>query len=88
MQSIDDLSEEAKIAYQAFLDMSNSKTAHINCLETIETKYESGGVPSIAENLELERLLANHDKNVLAFKTAMVAVTDIDEKQILYQLMS
>ena len=88
MQSVDDLSEEAKIAYQAFLDMSNSKTAHFSCLEVIETKYKSGGVPSIAENLELEKLLANHDKNVLAFKTAMDAVTDRDEKIILLQLIS
>jgi hypothetical protein len=88
MQSVDGLSEEAKIAYQAFLDMSNSKTAHFNCLETIETIYDSGGVPGIAENLELEKLLANHDKNVLAFTTAMAAVTDNDEKQTLVQLMS
>ncbi len=88
MQLVDGLSEEAKIAYQAFLDMSNSKTAHFNCLEAIETIYESGGVPSIAENLELEKLLANHDKNVLAFTTAMAAVTDNDEKQTLVQLMS
>ncbi len=88
MQSVDGLSEEAKIAYQAFLDMSNSKTAHFNCLESIETIYESGGVPSIAENLELEKLLANHDKNVLAFTTAMAAVTDSDEKKTLVQLMS
>jgi hypothetical protein len=36
----------------------------------------------------MERLLANHDKNVLAFKTAMAAVTDSDEKQILIELMS
>ncbi len=88
MQSVDDLSEEAKIAYQAFLDMSNSKAAHFSCLEVIETIYESGGVPSIAENLELEKLLANHDKNVLAFKTAMDAVTNSDEKIILIQLIS
>jgi hypothetical protein len=88
MQSVDGLSEDAKIAYQAFLDMSNSKTAHFNCLEAIETIYESGGVPSIAENLELEKLLANHDKNVLAFTTAMAAVTDSDEKITLVQLMS
>ena len=88
MQSVDGLSEQAKIAYQAFLDMSNSKTAHFNCLESIETIYESGGVPSIAENLELEKLLANHDKNVLAFTTAMAAVTDSDEKITLVQLMS
>jgi hypothetical protein len=33
-------------------------------------------------------LLANHDKNVLAFKTAMAAVTDRDEKKTLVQLMS
>ncbi len=88
MQSADNLSVEAKIAYQAFLDMSSSKTIHINGLESIETKYKSGGVPGIAENLEMERLLANHDKNVLAFKTAMAAVTDSDEKQTLIQLMS
>ena len=88
MQSVDGLSEEAKIAYQAFLDMSNSKAAHFNCLEAIETIYESGGVPSLAENLELKKLLANHDKNVLAFKTAMDAVTDGDEKITLIQLIS
>ena len=88
MQSVDGLSEEAKVAYQAFVDMSDSKTAHFNCLETIDSLYESGGVPSIAENLELKKLLANHDKNVLAFKTAMTAVTDSDEKKSLIQLMS
>ena len=88
MQSVGGLSEEAKIAYQAFLDMSNSKTAHFNCLEATETIYESGGEPSIVEKLELENLLANHDKNVLAFKTAMAAVTDGDEKKSLLQLMS
>jgi len=88
MQSIDGLSEEAKIAYQAFLDMGNSKTAHFNCLETIETKYKSGGAPSVAENQALGKLLANHDKNVLAFKTAMADVIDSEEKQTLIQLMS
>jgi len=36
----------------------------------------------------LEKLLANHDKNVLAFKTAMDAVTDSDEKITLIQLIS
>jgi coproporphyrinogen III oxidase-like Fe-S oxidoreductase len=74
MQSVEDLSEEARIAYRAFLDMSNSKAAHFNRLEAIDTLYTSGGVPSITEKLELERLLADHDKNVLAFKTAMAAV--------------
>ncbi len=88
MRSVDDLSEQAKLAYQAFLDMGNSKTAYFNCLKAIETMYESGGAPSAAENRELEKLLAYHDKNVQAFKTAMAAVTDSGEKQTLFQLMS
>jgi len=88
MQTVDNLGAEAQIAYQAFLDMSNSKKSYFNCLETIETKYKTGGAPSIAENLELEKLLANHDKNVLAFKTAMTAVTDSDEKHALIGLIS
>jgi len=88
MPSIDDLGENAKLAYQAFLDMSNSKALHFACLQAIESTYNSGGVPGLAENLELEKLLANHDKNVLAFKTAMTAVTDNDEKLRLIELMS
>ncbi len=87
MHSVNDLSDAAKIAYQAFLDMSESKAAYFSCLETIDAKYESGGAPSVAENLELEGLLATHDKNVLAFTTAMTAVAE-DEKQSLVRLMS
>jgi hypothetical protein len=88
MPSIDDLSENAKLAYQAFLDMSNSKALHFTCMQAIESCYEAGGVPGIAENLELEKLLANHDKNVMAFTTAMAAVTDDAEKRLLIELMS
>ena len=67
MTCIDELSDEAQLVYQAFLDMSASKSAHFSCLEAIESTYEAGGVPSLAEKLELEKLLENHDKNVLAF---------------------
>jgi succinate dehydrogenase flavin-adding protein (antitoxin of CptAB toxin-antitoxin module) len=88
MQSIDDLSETAQIAYQAFLDLRDSKTAHFDCLEAIENIYESGGAPSEAENRELEQLLTQHDKNVMAFKTAIAAVTDASEKETLVKLMS
>ena len=63
--------------------MKASKAAHFSCLETIETKYQAGGAPSLAENLELEKLLAVHDRNVLAFQTAMAAVTDADAR-VLY----
>jgi len=88
MQPIDGLSEQAKIAYQAFHDMSDSKTAHFDSLKQVENIYESGGVPSAAETLELQKLLANHDKSVLAFKAAMAAVIDNDEKKTLLQLMT
>ena len=43
MQSLDDLSEAAQIAYRAFVDMNQSKAEHFKLLEAIETKYESGG---------------------------------------------
>jgi hypothetical protein len=88
MRTVDDLSEEAKLAYQAFLDMSNSKTTYFTCLKAHEAIYESGGMSSVAEKMEMEKLLSNHDKNVLAFKTAMAAVTDTEEKQTLIQLLS
>ena len=88
MQSVDELSADAKIAYRAFLDMGRSKTAHFSYMQTLRARYQSGGAPSEAEKLELQRLLGEHDKNVLAFKTAMAAVTDSDENQILFELMS
>lgn len=88
MASKEILSEAGSIAHQSFLDMSQSKNAHFDYLAAIENKYQAGGVPSAEENQELDRLLAAHDKNVLAFKTAIMAVTDEAEKKILYQLMS
>ena len=88
MSSPDKLSEAGKIAHQAFVDMSNSKKQHFDWLESLEIKYQSGGAPSLAENLELEKRLAVHDKNVLAFKTAMAAVTDKDEMKLLIELIS
>jgi len=88
MQSVDDLSEAAQIAYRAFVDMNQSKAEHFKLLEAIEKKYESGGAPSLAENLELGNLLEKHDRNVLAFSTAMAAVTDDEERDNLIRLMS
>ena len=88
MPTVDDLSETAQIAHRAFLDMSQSKAAHFDFLVALEAKYKLGGAPGDDENRELARLLALHDKNVQAFKAAMSAVTDSDEKQILFQLFS
>ena len=88
MPSIEDLSDAAKIAHQAFVDMSQSKAAHFDRLAAIDALYESGGAPSLAEKLELEKLLDLHAKNVMAFKTAFAAVSNDGEKQVLIQLMS
>ncbi len=88
MPSIDGLSEAAQIAYQAFVDMRDSKHAHYDYLQAIENKYQDGGVPGPDETRRLEKLLANHDRNVLAFTTAMAEVTDRDEMEILVRLMS
>ncbi|MCG8380198.1 MAG: hypothetical protein MI865_12100 [Proteobacteria bacterium] len=85
---IEELSEEAKVAYQAFVDMSKSKEAYFSYLQDIDTKYKDGGGPSIAENLQLEKLLNEHDKNVLAFNTAMAAIEDADSRNALIKLMS
>ena len=86
--TIDDLTEEAKIAYQAFQDMGKSKQSYFALLQEIDVKYKSGGAPSIAESLQLEKLLSIHDKNVVAFNTAMAAVKDVDARNALIKLMS
>ena len=88
MQATDGLGEAAKIAYQAFLDMSDSKQAHFDYMQALEAAYESGGAPSADEKRELADLLVRHDKNVLAFKTAMAAVADGNERDALVRLMS
>ena len=85
---VDALGDDARVAYQAFLDMGDSKRRHLDQLKTLSVKYEDGGSPSEAENNELASLLEVHNKNVLAFKTAMAAVTDDAERRQLVALMS
>lgn len=86
--SVDDLSKEAKVAYQAFQDMSVSKEAYFHFLQDIDIKYKQGGAASIAENLQLEKLLGVHDKNVIAFNTAMTAVEGVEARNALIKMMS
>ena len=85
MRPIESLSEEARIAYQAFLDMSKSKAEHFASMEALEFKYQSGGAPSLGEKLELDKLLKRHDANVQAFKIAMAAVDGADDKRALIE---
>ncbi len=86
--SVDDLTKEAKVAYQAFQDMAVSKEAYFHFLQDIDIKYKQGGAASIAENLQLEKLLGVHDKNVIAFNTAMTAVEDVEARNALIKMMS
>ena len=86
--SVDDLTKEAKVAYQAFQDMRVSKEAYFHFLQDIDIKYKQGGAASIAENLQLEKLLSAHDKNVIAFNTAMTAVEGVEARNTLIKMMS
>ncbi len=82
------LTEEARIAYRAFQDMSQSKQQYFGFLQELDSKYKTGGTPSIAENLQLEKLLEIHDRNVMAFNTAMSAVENPEARLQLIKLMS
>ena len=86
--SIEGLSEEARIAYQAYQDMGESKRAYFSLLQEIDEKYKNGGAASDDETELLSRLLSEHDKNVVAFNTAMQAVVDVDARTALIKLMS
>ena len=88
MNKPEDLGESGRVAWQAFLDMRRSKDEHFGYLEALEARYQSGGAPGIAEKLELEKRLAEHDRNVLAFKTAMSRIDDARERELLLRLMS
>ena len=41
--SVDQLTAEANIAYQAFQEMRKSKQAYFTFLQDIDVKYKSGG---------------------------------------------
>ena len=83
-----ELSETARIALRAFQDMNQSKNIYFQLLQELDDKYKNGGTPSIAENLQLEKLLKEHDNNVNAFSTAMTAVENADDRTQLIKLMS
>ena len=68
--------------------MSTSKQAYFHFLQDIDMKYKQGGSASIAENLQLEKLLGVHDKNVIAFNTAMTVVENIEARHALIKMMS
>ena len=77
------LPPEADAAWQTYLDMGESKKIYFGFLQSLDMKYNKNESPSIAENLKLEQLLAEHDKRVKAFNTAMSTIEDNSARQLL-----
>lgn len=82
------LTEEASIAYQAFQKMRESKQIYFSFLQDIDAKYKTGGKATESETEELGKLLAVHDKNVMAFNDAMNAVENFEARDALIKLIS
>ncbi len=79
----DTLPPEAQAALNAYQSMSESKKAYFSLLSEIDQKYREGGSPTIAENLQLEKLLGAHNEAVAAFNEAMQAVTELEVRELL-----
>lgn len=58
-------------AWQAYTAMIGSKERHFAYLQALEEKYSRYGAPSPAEQAERQQLLAEHDRCVSAFRTAL-----------------
>ena len=83
----DDLNPETASAWQAYQSMSASKDAYFSLLQALDEKYRHGGNPTIAENLKLEQLLADHDRKVKHFNQTVTAITNPEAKQQLVALL-
>ena len=81
------LSPETEAAWQAYRAMCASKDNYFSLLQTLDEKYKNGGEPGIAESLKLEQLLSEHDKKVKLFNQAMAAVTGLEAKQQLMDIL-
>ena len=82
------LPQDVQQAWQAYQEMSVSKAAYFDQLQAIDEKYREGGEPTIAENLQLEKLLKLHDKNVRIFTDAMQAIEDNDSRELLIRMLT
>lgn len=82
------LPEEAQRAWDAYQEMGVSKKAYFGFLQEIDEKYGEGGEPTIAENLQLEKLLEAHDKKVRAFNEAMQDIVDSETRELLVKKLS
>ena len=79
---------EARVAWEAYQAMSRSKAEYFDLLQKLDLKYRESGSPSIAENLQLEKLLKVHDGKVAAFNDAMNNVVDKDARVMLLKQLT
>jgi len=77
------LTTAAQAAWDAYQVMGKSKIEYFGLLQEIDQKYKQGGSPTIAENLQLEKLLKAHGEKVAVFNAAMQAVTDKTARELL-----
>ena len=86
----EDLPEIAYPAWAAYRSMLQSKQAHFGFLESLDLKYQHGGIRTLAERARLETLLSEHDECVREFATAIKALgsNDADARDTLLKLMT
>lgn len=82
------LPAEAQAAWDAYQLMGKSKIEYFGLLQEASRKYKHGGSPTIAENLQLEKLLKAHGEKVTAFNEAMQAVTDKEARELLLKKLT
>ncbi len=82
------LPADARKAWDAYVEMGRSKSAYFGYLQDLDRKYRHGGNPTLAESLQLEKLLKAHDEKVTAFNRAMKNVVDREARELLLQKIS
>ena len=82
------LSPTAEAAWQAYQAMGKTKRIYFGFLTELDQKYDKNQSPSIAENLKMEELLADHDANVKVFNEAMAEVTEPEDREQLMKKLT
>ena len=75
------------VAWQAYLQMFESKHRYFTFLQSLEEKYDSGGSPDSEETQKLTALLDVHDDSVTHFNQAMGSVVEPAERSRLLDKM-
>lgn len=86
--SEENLPQPVQTAWDAYRDMGESKSIYFSYLSEIDLKYKSGGTPTFAENLQLEKLLKAHDEKVAKFNDTMRAIEDKEHRELLLKKLS